>query len=43
MDGQTPTHHSVQAMREIGIDISHQRSRVLTAELVRSADYMLPT
>src|ERR1700744_866791 len=40
MDGQAPTHHSVQAMREIGIDISHQRSRVLTAEMVRSADYI---
>ncbi len=40
MDGQSPTHHSVQAMREIDIDISHQRSRVLTAELVRSADYI---
>ena len=40
MDGQAPTHHSVQAMREIGIDISGQRSRVLTAEMVRSADYI---
>jgi len=40
MDGQAPTHHSVQAMREIGIDISNQRSRMLTAELVRSADYI---
>ena len=41
MDGQSPTNHSVQAMREIGIDISHQRSRALTAELVRSADLIL--
>jgi protein-tyrosine-phosphatase len=41
MDGQPPTHHSVQAMREIGIDISGQRSRALTAELVRSADLIL--
>jgi glycine hydroxymethyltransferase len=40
MDGQAPTHHSVQAMREIAIDISHQRSRILTADLVRSADYI---
>lgn len=40
MDGQPPTHFSVQAMREIGIDISHQRSRALTAEMVRSADYI---
>ncbi len=40
LDGQPPTHHSVQAMREIGIDISGQRSRALTAELVRTADYI---
>ncbi len=40
VDGQPPTQHSVQAMKEIGIDISHQRSRVLTAEMVRSADYI---
>jgi RpiB/LacA/LacB family sugar-phosphate isomerase len=41
VDGELPTHHSVQAMREIGIDISGQRSRALTAELVRSADLIL--
>ena len=41
VDGQPPTNHSVEAMREIGIDISHQRSRALTAELVRSADLIL--
>ena len=40
MDGQPPTHFSVQAMREIGLDISHQRSRALTAEMVRAADYI---
>jgi len=40
LDGQPPTPHSVQAMREIGIDISGQRSRALTAEMVRSADYI---
>ena len=40
LDGQPPTHHSVSAMREIGIDISQQRSRALTAEMVRSADYI---
>lgn len=40
MDGQPPTPHSVTAMREIGIDISAQRSRMLTAELVRDADYI---
>jgi RpiB/LacA/LacB family sugar-phosphate isomerase len=41
VDGEPPTNHSVQAMREIGIDISGQRSRALTAELVRSADLIL--
>jgi RpiB/LacA/LacB family sugar-phosphate isomerase len=40
MDGQPPTHFSVQAMREIGLDINHQRSRALTAEMVRGADYI---
>ncbi|HEX7571190.1 MAG TPA: ribose 5-phosphate isomerase B [Verrucomicrobiae bacterium] len=41
VDGEPPTNHSVQAMREIGINISQQRSRALTAELVRSADLIL--
>ena len=41
MDGQPPTHHSVQAMKEIGIDIAHQRSRALTAEMVKQADLIL--
>ncbi len=40
MDGQPPTHHSVKAMRELGLDISAQRSNALTAEMVRSADYI---
>lgn len=41
VDGEPPTNHSVQAMRELGINISQQRSRALTAELVRSADLIL--
>ncbi|HTV63226.1 MAG TPA: serine hydroxymethyltransferase [Verrucomicrobiae bacterium] len=40
MDGQPPTPHSVNAMKEIGIDISAQRSRALTVDLVRQADYI---
>jgi RpiB/LacA/LacB family sugar-phosphate isomerase len=40
IDGQPPTQHSVTAMRELGIDISGQRSRALTGELVRQADYI---
>jgi glycine hydroxymethyltransferase len=40
MDGHEPTTHSTTAMKEIGIDISAQRSRMLTADLVRSADFI---
>ena len=40
VDGQPPTAHSVAAMRELGIDISGQRSRMLTTDLVRQADYI---
>ncbi len=40
IDGQPPTPHSVAAMRELGIDISGQRSRALTSELVRQANYI---
>ncbi|MGH7992315.1 MAG: ribose 5-phosphate isomerase B, partial [Limisphaerales bacterium] len=40
MNDQPPTPHSVQAMRELGADISAHRSRALTAELVREADYI---
>src|SRR6185436_19318310 len=40
LDGQPPSAFAVQAMKELGIDISRQRSRMLTAELVRQADYI---
>jgi RpiB/LacA/LacB family sugar-phosphate isomerase len=40
MNDQPPTPHSVQAMRELGTDISTHRSRALTAELVQQADYI---
>ncbi len=40
MNDQPPTPHSVQAMRELGADISAHRSRALTAELVQQADYI---
>jgi glycine hydroxymethyltransferase len=40
-EGQPPSGHSVQAMRELGLDISRQRSQMLTAELVKNADYIL--
>ena len=40
VDGQPPTAHSVTAMRELGVDISGQRSRALTTELLRQADFV---
>ena len=40
VDGQPPSAFAVQAMRELGVDISQQRSRMLTAEIVREADYI---
>ena len=41
VDGQPPTPHSVRAMDELGMDISAQRSRMLTVDLVREADLIL--
>ena len=40
VDGQPPTPHAVRALQDLGIDISGQRSRLLTAELVDEADYI---
>jgi glycine hydroxymethyltransferase len=40
MEGQPPSHYGVQAVRELGIDISGQRSRMLSPELVQQADYI---
>jgi len=37
---QPPTPHAVAAMRELGIDISGHRSRMLTADLAEEADYI---
>src|SRR3974390_3203989 len=39
-DGQPPSPYAVQAVKELGIDISGQRSRMLTPELVQQADYI---
>jgi RpiB/LacA/LacB family sugar-phosphate isomerase len=38
IDGMPPSSHAVQALKALGVDISRQRSRALTAELVREAD-----
>jgi glycine hydroxymethyltransferase len=40
MEGQPPSSYAVQAVKELGIDISGLRSRMLTAELVQQADYI---
>src|SRR5215475_1130218 len=40
VDGLPPSEHAVRALKELGIDISKQRSRMLTAELVQQSDYI---
>jgi RpiB/LacA/LacB family sugar-phosphate isomerase len=40
VDGLPPSENAVRAMRELGLDISHQRSRMLTAKLVQEADFI---
>jgi glycine hydroxymethyltransferase len=40
MEGQPPSTYAVQALKELGIDISSQRSRMLTADLVHQADFI---
>src|SRR5712672_499447 len=40
MEGQPPSPYAVQAVRELGIDISSQRSRMLTPELVHQSDFI---
>jgi RpiB/LacA/LacB family sugar-phosphate isomerase len=39
-EGQPPSSHAVRALKELGIDISRQRSQMLTADLVENADYI---
>ncbi len=40
MEGQPPSTHAVRALKELGIDISHLRSRMLTSAIVDEADYI---
>src|SRR5258708_28003044 len=40
MEGQPPSPYAVQAVRELGIDISGQRSRMVTPDLIQQADYI---
>ena len=38
--GQAPSHHAVEVMAELGLDIRNIRSKPLMAELVRKADFI---
>ncbi|MCB1127678.1 MAG: glycine hydroxymethyltransferase, partial [Verrucomicrobiae bacterium] len=38
VSGMRPSGHAINAMQELGIDISQQRSRALTTGLIREAD-----
>jgi RpiB/LacA/LacB family sugar-phosphate isomerase len=40
VDGQPPSPNAVRVMKEWGVEISHARSRMLTADLVREATYI---
>ena len=40
IEGQPPSPYAVQALAELGIDISRQRSQPLTHELARQADFI---
>src|SRR4051812_28101392 len=40
IDGQPPSVHAVRALKELNIDISRQRSRMLTGDVVQQADYI---
>src|SRR5204863_3892817 len=40
MEGQPPSVHAVEAVKELGLDIAGQRSRMLTPDLVAQADYI---
>jgi len=40
VDGLPPSDHAVAALKELGIDISRQRSHMLTADVVQQADYI---
>ncbi len=40
MEGQPPSAHAVRALRELGLDISQLRSRMLTSDLIDRADYI---
>src|SRR3954470_9432106 len=40
IDGQPPSSHAVNALKQLNIDIARQRSRMLTGDLIQQADYI---
>src|SRR5438105_1254991 len=40
VDGLPPSEHAVRELKELGIDISKQRSHMLTSDLIQQADYI---
>lgn len=40
-DGESPSIHSIAAMKDIGIDISNYKSSLLTLELINKADLIV--
>ena len=40
INGQSPSTHASSALRQLGIDITGQRSRMLTGAMVQEADYI---
>ncbi len=40
VNGQPATPHALRAIRELGLDLSGHRSKMITAQLVRQADYI---
>jgi RpiB/LacA/LacB family sugar-phosphate isomerase len=40
VEGQPPSPYAVRAVKELGIDITTQRSRMLTRDMVEEADYI---
>ncbi len=40
INGQSPSTHAVTGLKQLGIDIARQRSRMLTGAMVQEADYI---
>src|SRR5271169_4903240 len=40
LEGQPPSLNAIRALKELGVDIAHLRSRMLSPDLVEQADYI---